>query len=72
MRNKTKKTHKRKVWMLAVDGDDPAAELKFELDFQMSLTDRQRYRMMNRLVKAGQKLEMRNGYQTTSTVVIRS
>lgn len=66
-----KKNKARKTWILAVDGDDPEKELKFELDFQMSLTARQRYRMMNRLVKSGQKFEVRNGYQTTSAVVIR-
>lgn len=67
---KTKK-EKHKTFILAVDGDDPDKELEFELDFQMSLTPRQRYRMMNSLVKSGQEFELRNGYQPTSEVVIR-
>jgi hypothetical protein len=71
MKTKPKKK-KLKAFILAVDGDDPAKELEFELDFQMSLTPRQRYRIMHSLVKAGQEFELRNGYQPTSEVVIRS
>jgi len=71
MKNQLTKKKKHKTFILVVDGDDPEKELKFELDFQLSLTARQRYRMMNQLVKSGQEFEMRNGHQTSSAVIIR-
>ena len=58
--------------MLIVDGDDPEAELEFEVQFQLSLTAEQRYEAMDQLVKAGMEMIAQHGHSTTPRIVTRS
>jgi hypothetical protein len=63
---------KRKTFMLTLDHDDPEKERLFEIEFQMSLTDHERYEIMDQLVKDGLEFVERNGYTNTPAIVARS
>jgi hypothetical protein len=62
---------KHKIFILALEKDDPEKELEFELDFQMSLTARQRYEIMDRLVKDGMEFMKRDGHKISTSIVTR-
>ena len=62
---------KNKTRMLILDRDDPKKELEFEIEFMLSLSATQRYKMMNRLVRQGLKLMRKNEYKRTPSVVAR-
>jgi hypothetical protein len=64
-----KKRHK--TFILVLEKDDPEKELEFELDFQMSLTARQRYEIMDRLVKDGMEFTKRDGHKISPAIVAR-
>ena len=63
---------KRKTKILILDDDDPEKEQEFALDFQLSLTESQRYEIMDRLVKDGLAIVKRHGYKNTPVVIARS
>ena len=67
MSNKKHKTH-----ILILDDDDPEREMKFEIEFQLSLTAVERYEIMDSLVQDVLEFESRNGYQNTPPIVARS
>lgn len=58
--------------MLALENDDPEKERSFELEFQLSLTDQERYEIMDQLVKDGLEFVERNGYTDTPAIIARS
>lgn len=58
--------------LLLLERDDPGKELDFEVEFQLSLTAAQRYKIMSKLVRQGIKLRRKHGYQATPTIVKRS
>jgi len=66
------KKKKSKARILLVDGDDPKKELDFELDFMLSLTMRQRYKIMERIYKEGLAKMKRDGYKITPGIFARS
>lgn len=68
----SEKPKKRKTFMLSLEKDDPEKELEFEIEFQLSLTERQRYEIMDRLVKEGLKFVRRHGYKNTPAISSRS
>jgi len=63
---------KHKTFRLILDKDDPEKELEFELDFQASLTTRERFQMM--FVRSAEVAEMmgRNGRRKSSQIVKRT
>ena len=61
---------KHKTFILVLEKDDP--EKEFELDFQMSLTARQRYEIMDRLVKDGTESLKRDGHKIAPAIIARS
>ena len=50
-----------KTRILIFDKDDPKKEPEFEVQFQLSLSMKQRYEIMDRLVKDGLKLLEKRG-----------
>ncbi len=65
-------TEKRKTYMLALDKDDPERELNFEIDFQLTLTEAERYEIMDNLVKDGLEFVEKNGYTSAPAIVARA
>ena len=63
---------KRKTHVLILDKDDPEREAEFEIEFMLSLTPAQRYRMMIRLVRSGLRLERKNERKRTPAIITRS
>lgn len=63
---------KHKTFMLALDHDDPEKEREFEIEFQLSLTDFERYEIMDQLVKDGLEFVQNNGYTNTPSIIARS
>jgi hypothetical protein len=61
-----------KTHILILDKDDPKKELEFEVRFQLSLSAKQRYEIMDRLVKDGLEMVKKRGYKTTPAIVTRS
>lgn len=58
--------------MLALDHDDPEKEREFEIEFQMSLSEHERYEIMDQLVKDGLEFVERNEYTNTPAIAARS
>ena len=58
--------------MLILDKDDPERESEFELDFMLSLTMAQRYKMMSRLVRAGLRRKKKNESKKAPQLITRS
>jgi hypothetical protein len=57
--------------ILLLDKDDPKKELEFEVQFQLSLSMKQRYEIMDRLVKDGLERMKKHGYKPTPTILTR-
>jgi hypothetical protein len=55
-----------------LDKDDPKKELEFEVQFQLSLSMKQRYEIMDRLVQDGLEIMKKHGYKPTPTIFTRS
>ena len=62
---------KQKTHILILDRDDPERELDFEIEFQLSLTEAERYEAMDRLVKDGLEFIGQHGYSKTPAIVTR-
>ena len=60
---------RKKTRILLVKGDQPKLELEFELDFQASLTTKQRFEMM--FIRSNQIKEMliRHGYRKPVEII---
>lgn len=58
--------------MLVLENDDPKKELEFEIEFQFSLTEQQRYEIMDQLVQDGLEFIKRHGYKNTPAIVART
>jgi hypothetical protein len=61
-----------KTDILILDRDDPKKELEFEVQFQLSLSVKQRYEIMDRLVKDGLKLIEKRGPIKGPMIVTRT
>ena len=62
---------KGKTHILILDKDNPKKELEFEVQFQLSLSMKQRYEIMDRLVKDGLGRMKRHGYKPTPAIFTR-
>ena len=60
---------KKKTYMLSLEKDDPEKELEFEIKFQLSLTKKQRYNRMRKLVS--QALEKKYDRKPTPSLFSR-
>jgi len=63
---------KHKTHILILDDDDPEREIKFEINFQLSLTPAERYEIMDSLVRDVLEMKSRHGYKNTPAIVARS
>ncbi len=63
---------KQKTHILFLEKDDPEKEMEFEIEFRRSLSERQRYEIMDRLVKEGLEFVRRYGYKNTPATITRS
>jgi len=61
-----------KTHILILDRDHPKKELEFEVQFQLSLSVKQRYEMMYRLVKDGLELIEKRGPIKGPMIVTRT
>jgi hypothetical protein len=57
--------------ILKLETDDPAAELKYELDFMASLTIQQRYDMMLQRSNEIKEMLIKNGHRKPSEIIKR-
>lgn len=57
--------------ILKLDHDDPERELAFELDYQLSLTTRQRFEMMIRRSNEIKRMLIRGGFVKPIEIVKR-
>ena len=57
--------------ILKLDHDDPEKELAFELDYQLSLTTRQRFEMMIQRSNEVKRMLLRYGHQKPVEIVKR-
>jgi hypothetical protein len=60
---------KRKARILMIEKDDPEKELEFEVEFQLSLTTKQRYKRMMKLFR--QTLEYVKKYDYPPEIISR-
>ncbi len=63
---------KRKTHILVIDNDDPKKELEFEIQFQLSLTEKQRYKRMMKLFKQTMDMVKKNDYPKTPAIISRA
>jgi hypothetical protein len=63
---------KHKTHILILDKDDPKKELEFEVQFQLSLSVKQRYEIMDQLMKDRLKLIEKRGPIKGSMIVART
>jgi hypothetical protein len=62
---------KRKTYILQVEGDDPQKELEFEVAFNLTLTEKQRYKRMMKLLKRTIKYVEEHDYPKTPAIISR-
>jgi hypothetical protein len=60
-----------KTHILILDKDDPKKELEFEVKYQLSLSAKERYEIMDRLVKDGLELIKKRGYNPNPKIITR-
>lgn len=60
-----------KTHILILDKDDPKKELEFEVKYQLSLSVKERYEIMDRLVKDGLELMKKRGYNPNPKIITR-
>ncbi len=63
---------KQKTYILQIEKDDPKKELDFEITFQLSLTEKQRYNRMIQLFKKTMNTLKKHDYTKTLTIISRS
>jgi hypothetical protein len=64
-----KRNHR--TYVLKLKQNDPKKELKFEIDFQASLTTRERFEMMFKKSNQIKELLFKNGHRKTFEVIKR-
>jgi len=57
--------------ILKTEKDDEDTELEFELDYQLSLTTKQRFRMMFQKSREERETLIRHGYRKSAEIVKR-
>ena len=62
---------KRKTYILQLEKDDPKKELEFEVAFQLSLTEKQRYKRMIKLLRLAMKTIKKHDYPKTPAIISR-
>jgi hypothetical protein len=62
---------KRKTYILQVEGDDPQKELEFEIAFNLTLSEKQRYKIFMRLLKQTIKYVKEHDYPKTPSILSR-
>jgi hypothetical protein len=60
-----------KTYVLKLKGNNPKKELEFEIDFQSSLTTRERFEMMFKKSNQIKELLFKNGHRKTFEVIKR-
>ncbi|HVO74700.1 MAG TPA: hypothetical protein VMT35_11800 [Ignavibacteriaceae bacterium] len=63
---------RRKTYILQIENDDPKKELEFEVEFYLSLTEKQRYKIMMSLLKQTIKALKKNDYQKSPAIISRT
>ncbi|GIK59368.1 MAG: hypothetical protein HND39_05995 [Ignavibacteriota bacterium] len=63
---------RRKIYILQLDKDDPKRELEFEVAFNLSLTEKQRYKRMMMLIKRTMETVKKYDYPKTPSIIKRS
>ena len=62
---------KRKTYILQLEKDDPKKEIEFEVAFQLSLTEKQRYKRMMKLFKQAMAERKKYDYPKTTVIISR-
>jgi len=62
---------KQKTYILQLEKDDPKKELEFEVAFQLSLTEKQRYKRMKKLFSQTMDNIKRHDYPKTPAIISR-
>jgi hypothetical protein len=63
---------KKNVQILSLEKDDPKKELEFEIAFNLSLTEKQRYKILIRLLRQTIKYVKSHDYPKTPAIISRS
>jgi len=63
---------KKKTHILILDKDDPEREFEFEIEFMLSLTPAERYRMMSRLVRMGRRMKGKHDRKEAPALIART
>ena len=63
---------KQKTYILQLEKDDPKKEMEFEVAFQLSLTEKQRYKILMRLLKQTIKFVKKHDYPKTPAIISRA
>lgn len=70
-KNNARIIRRGKTHILILDRDDPKKELEFEVKYQLSLSAKERYEIMDRLVKDGLELIKKRGYNPNPKIITR-
>ena len=62
---------RKKTFILQLEKDDPKKELEFDVRFNLSLTEKQRYKIMMKLLKQTMKAVKKHDYQKSPAIVSR-
>ena len=62
---------KHKTYVLKINEDNPKKELQFEIDFQLSLTTKERFKMMFERANRIKEMLIRNGYRKPFEIIKR-
>lgn len=62
---------KHKTYVLKINEDNPKKELQFEIDFQLSLTTKERFKMMFERANRIKEMLFRNGYRKPFEIIKR-
>ena len=63
---------KRKAYICQLDHDDEDTAIEFELEFQSTLTNAERFKMMFEMSDRIKKMLIRNGHRKPIEIITRS
>jgi hypothetical protein len=63
---------RKNTYILQLEKDDPQKELEFEIAFNLTLTEKQRYKIFMRLLKQTIKFVKEHDYPKTPSIISRS
>lgn len=63
---------RKNTYILQLEKDDPKKELEFEIAFNLTLTEKQRYKIFMRLLKQTIKFVKEHDYPKTPSIISRS